>query len=200
MARKARTYHHGDLARALVDAGRALLTEQGIDRLSLRGVAARVGVSQTAPYSHFADKKALLRAISASGFQDLADRLDALRSETTCPRERIIGYGATYVDFALEHPDLYRLMISSLGPLERDAATGDSRDALLSQATRPFALLREAFHELEPDPARAENLSLGAWSMVHGLASLMGEQLITSPPGGARDVLSALMEAQTPPD
>ena len=59
-APKRRRYHHGDLARALIDAAAAMLAEDGARAVSLRAVARRAGVSQTAPYRHFSDKGALL--------------------------------------------------------------------------------------------------------------------------------------------
>src|SRR5690625_1901608 len=68
-------YHHGHLKQALVDAAETLLVEQGLDKLSLRAVARRIGVSQTAPYAHFADRQALLAAVSTRGFECLTGRL-----------------------------------------------------------------------------------------------------------------------------
>ncbi len=171
-------------------AGRAILREQGRDKLSLRAVAARVGVSQAAPYSHFADKKALLRAICASGFRELADTLEACRSSDQDPSSQILDFGTAYVDFALNNPEIYRLMISTLDPVPKRAES--SRDQLIEEATRPYALLNQAFRELVPDTKRADTLTIGAWSMVHGLASLIGEGLVDLPPGGHREVLRAL--------
>ena len=51
------TYHHGDLREALLQAAKALIAEAGIENLSLRKLAERAGVSRTAPYHHFSDKK-----------------------------------------------------------------------------------------------------------------------------------------------
>lgn len=197
LARKSKSYHHGDLSRALVQAGLELLREDGLDGLSLRTVAQRVGVSRSAPYAHFADKRALLRAISASGFRDLANAMEALNIGDQRPRDLIISYGEAYVQFALDNPNLYRLMISSLEPKPDAAVSDDTRGDLVIEATRPFALLSEEFSRMVKDAARAEILSQGAWSAVHGLASLMGEKLFTPPEGGAGEILRTLMETQT---
>ncbi|MEP2715220.1 TetR/AcrR family transcriptional regulator [Pseudophaeobacter sp.] len=199
MAKKTKSYHHGDLARALVLAGRDLLQEQGIDALSLRTVAAQVGVSRTAPYAHFPDKKSLLRAICATGFADLTAAMEARRAPDLTSANQIIAFGEAYVAFALEHLNLYRLMISIMTPVTDTAAEPDSQDQLVIVAQRPYALLLTEFALLVRDPKRAEILSQGAWSAVHGLASLIGDGLITPPPEGAGEILRILMETQARP-
>ncbi|MDQ3996358.1 MAG: TetR/AcrR family transcriptional regulator, partial [Gemmatimonadota bacterium] len=73
-ARK-RAYHHGDLRRALVDAAIPLLRDGGPEALTLRAVARAAGVSQTAPYRHFADRAELVAAVAESGFRRLHARL-----------------------------------------------------------------------------------------------------------------------------
>ena len=62
------SYHHGDLRSSLLEAAKAMLSESGIEGLSLRKLADRVGVSRTAPYHHFKDKNELLCAIAQEGF------------------------------------------------------------------------------------------------------------------------------------
>ena len=69
------TYHHGNLKEALIAAGLEILSEQGVEGLSLRKVAKKVGVSHTAPYNHFSDKQALLAAISTAGHEQLYQTL-----------------------------------------------------------------------------------------------------------------------------
>src|SRR5262249_35655052 len=66
-----RNYHHGDLRRALVDSATALLDEHGPLGVTLRGAARAAGVSQAAPYRHFAGKEALLAAVAEAAFHDL---------------------------------------------------------------------------------------------------------------------------------
>lgn len=203
LTRKTKAYHHGDLAQALVTAGRDILRDEGPNKLSLRAVAARAGVSQSAPYSHFASKKDLLRAISASGFRELADAMEATQDGARSPREQILEYGAAYVDFALQNPAVYRLMISTLDPFPQTATTppsGADRNTLVMEATKPYILLNGAFRQVVRNPDRAETLSIGAWSMVHGLASLASEGLVEQPPGGHRAILRALMDVQTRPE
>src|SRR5487761_2417140 len=72
---QARPYHHGDLSRALVDAGRRILEAEGPAALTLRAVAREAGVSSAAPYHHFKDKSELLNAVSMEGFSRLKTAL-----------------------------------------------------------------------------------------------------------------------------
>ncbi|MBT2879175.1 TetR/AcrR family transcriptional regulator, partial [Streptomyces sp. McG6] len=68
-------YHHGDLRAACLRAARELLEEDGSAGLSLRAVARRAGVSATAPYRHYADREALVSAVAAEGYRELAEHL-----------------------------------------------------------------------------------------------------------------------------
>src|SRR5690349_3579164 len=95
------TYHHGDLRPALLKAAGRVLEKEGPAALSLRELARRAGVSHNAPYRHFADREALLAALAADGFRMLGEVLGVASS-----RHR----GEAYVRFALEHPQLFRLM------------------------------------------------------------------------------------------
>ena len=81
-AKRRRTYHHGDLESALLDASIELITTKGADAFTLREVARRVGVDHAAAYRHFADKNMLLEAIAARGYAELAERLE----EAVSPR------------------------------------------------------------------------------------------------------------------
>ena len=99
-------YHHGNLRRALLDGSLAVIAEKGVEGLSLRDVASRIGVSHAAPYHHFADKTALVNALALEGMA-LMDTQMALAEEAAGddPKERLLGIGMAYVTFAVEHPD-----------------------------------------------------------------------------------------------
>lgn len=156
-----RTYHHGDLRSALVEAALASVGEA--DALSLRAVARRVGVSATAVYRHFPDKQALLTAVAAAGL----DRLGAAqRVAYDAAGGGASGFGATgvaYVRFALSHPALFRLIFSQpAGNAMAGGAGDDAMTFLLDNAAR-----------LAPPGADPKLFALQAWSGAHGLAMLM---------------------------
>lgn len=156
----------------------ALLAERGVDGFTLREVARRAGVSHAAPYHHFPDKGALVRAIVAESFELLGTALsDAARTAGDDPFDRIRAMGLAYVEFALDHPERYRLMFRSElsrsgesdAPTEADAAGGAAFATLVSavQDAADRGLLRP-----ETDAGGA---AVAAWSSVHGLASLILE-------------------------
>jgi AcrR family transcriptional regulator len=112
-----RSYHHGDLRSALVAAAIARVEEVGAEHVSLRAVAAEVGVSPSAAYHHFADKDALLGEVAAAGLHMLVDAVTvevaAIPGTTReAARRRFRAAGETYVAFALSHPQLFRVAFS----------------------------------------------------------------------------------------
>jgi AcrR family transcriptional regulator len=162
------TYHHADLRPALLAAARRLLERGGPAALSLREVARRAGVSHNAPYRHFADRAALLAAVAAEGFDALSARMhDAAANAAT--ERRLSAIGAAYVRFALDAPNLFRLMF---GGLVRSA---DHADLAVAGARAYAALTAEAKSE-KPSPTRA----VAAWATVHGLAHLLLEGQIAA--------------------
>ena|ERR1700733_6598700 len=107
--RKRRTYHHGDLRDALISLALETLEKSGPEELTLRGLAERAGVSGMAPYRHFSDKTALLRAVAARGFEILTEDCKAV-DDPGDPRKAIEAFGLAYARFALERPGLFRLL------------------------------------------------------------------------------------------
>ncbi len=175
---KRTSYHHGNLRRALLDAGLELLAERGVDGFTLREVARRAGVSHAAPYHHFSDRGALVGAIVAESFELLGAALtEASAAAGADPLDRLGAMGRAYVDFALDHPQRYRLMFRS--DLSR---SGDSEAATDADAAgaRAFATLMGAVQEAADRGLLREGTDAGAaavaaWASVHGLASLVLE-------------------------
>ncbi|MCF6233541.1 MAG: TetR/AcrR family transcriptional regulator [Rhodobacteraceae bacterium] len=196
---KKSTYHHGDLAQALVAAGRQILLEKGTDGLSLRAVAARVGVSQAAPYSHFTSKKDLLRAISASGFSELAGNMIASAAVGKSPQNTLLNYGVAYIEFAINNPDIYRLMFARIDPNARSDHRNvifPQADILNKEAARAYRMIFDLYQPQCKDNDQATILSDGAWGLVHGLASLITEGLIKLPKTGRDQYLRELLASQ----
>jgi AcrR family transcriptional regulator len=181
------TYHHGDLKEALIAASHKILKEKGADSLSLRAVAAEVGVSHMAPYSHFKSKKSLFQEVAASGFDQLASKMMSDSKDLTKAPELILSYGVTYIEFALAQPQLYRLMLGQVENLGRRIANKTDTSDKSTQASltispelqrssqRPFDLLESAFAQTSRNKIKVKAQALGAWSMVHGMAALLIE-------------------------
>lgn len=112
-----RSYHHGDLRSALVCAAIARVEEVGAEHVSLRAVAAEVGVSPSAAYHHFADKDALLGEVAAQGLHQLVAAVGTQVAAIPAggreaARLRFRAAGQAYVEFALSHPQLFRVAFS----------------------------------------------------------------------------------------
>jgi AcrR family transcriptional regulator len=167
-------YHHGDLRNALIQAGLELLAEGGAQKLDLRKVARRVGVSHAAPYRHFADRQALIAAINEEGFHRLAERIQStLRDLPDEPFEQLLGVARVYVQFAQENPWLMREMFSGL-TIERETFEG-----LQTASKTVYRLYTEVVRRgqacgkiVDGDPAALAGV---LWSVLHGLAMLIIE-------------------------
>jgi len=178
VARKpAHAYQHGDLRRALIKAGLKLLSESGEDGLSLRGAAELAGVSHAAPYRHFRDKHALVAAVAEEGFRLLTLRM---REEMgTCAAgdvlARLRASASGYVSFAVEHPAYFRTIFG--GAVCRPDE--EQPPGLKEAGAEAYRVLRDTVAEgIAEGRLRAgdpEQVSLAAWSMVHGLSMLIIE-------------------------
>ena len=120
----ARPYHHGDLRRAIVKAALEILQETQSLEFSLRELARRAGVSHNAPYKHFADKRELLAAVSAAGFETLTKHMERESAGVDNARERLFAMLRAYIEHGVENPALYSLMFGGYlgGPDRRRPA------------------------------------------------------------------------------
>ncbi len=189
------SYHHGALREALLAASLQLIEAEGIGAVSLRRVAREAGVSPGAPYHHFPDRASLLAALSAQGYQRLADQLVAARTAASSPIQALTALIRAYVTFAQQHPGYFRLMFRpelSEPRKHPDAkaaedAASDCLDQAVTDCVRAGVI-----------PAgQADALFLTAWSLGHGLASLWldGElQESHQDPGTLTAEVSALVE------
>lgn len=185
VAKRPARYHHGDLRAALVQAGQELLRKGGLEALSLRAVARRAGVSQTAPYSHFQDKSMLVAAVAAEGFRHFKACLEKAAAKGADPEQAMQALAQSYINFACEEPALFQLMFGSWAPLK-----GARFPELEEAGAASFAVLRGAVaRRLGADDAdpRAMEVALAALSMVHGLAHLLLDGKISPSMLGKRD-------------
>lgn len=163
-------YHHGNLRQALVEAGLDILAKEGLPALTLRGCAARVGVSHSAPKNHFGSLDRLTSAICAEGHRRLSA---AMRSEMGAadpgPRSQLLAAARGYLAFAEQNTDLFRLMFSlpraePFDPERREA--GDESYAILRSVCAPLAA------RLNGVAVPRAIVETTVWSYIHGYASL----------------------------
>ena len=173
-------YHHGDLRAALLAAGEAELVERGIEAFSLRGVARRAGVSHAAPAHHFGDAGGLLTALAAEAFRRFVQRQEQCQSKAPAdPLSQLVAAGLGYIDFALDHPALFRLMFSSRRPSHGEPALAEAANAAYDKLERDVAALR---------PGTSKTDVQTVWALTHGLADLLN--------GGRIKALAGLRPAQ----
>jgi len=160
-----------DLKDACVNAAREAIAAHGIEHLSLRDVARRLGVSHQAPYRHYPSRDHLLAEVMRRCFEHFSRHLDA-RARSDDPRAELESLGRQYLSFALTHPLEYRLMFGTPWPPVAD------HPALQEAARHAFDMLRAALRRLHGVAADAEHhrADLDAvciWACVHGLSTLM---------------------------
>lgn len=171
-----------DVRSKILDAGLSLLSEGGLQAMSMRAVARIAGVSHQAPYHYFPDRESILAEIVKSGFETLHRyEIEAIESETD-PVERAREIGCAYVKFALDHPALFQLMFRrEMVDLENFE---DAHATAISTFELPQAVIAAA-HGKKPEDALNETIA--CWSMAHGLATLMLEGKMPEALGETRE-------------
>lgn len=165
------SYHHGDLRQALLHAAEAELRDKGIEGFTLRGAAKRAGVSHAAPAHHFKDQNALLTALAEVGFRRFLDTQHASRAQAPSdPRAGMLAAGLGYIAFAIENPELFRLIFTSQRADYSDGGLGTA-------ASAAFQDLVDGVGAVRGDDPRASEAGMtdvtATWAIVHGLAELM---------------------------
>ncbi|MEV0221227.1 TetR/AcrR family transcriptional regulator [Streptomyces sp. NPDC050704] len=165
-----RTYHHGDLRRAILAAALDVISAEGPSALSLRDLARRAGVSHAAPAHHFKDRTGLLTAIAAEGYELLAATL----TEAADLRDA----GVRYVRFAREHPAHFQVMFTP------ELLRGNDLE-LTTARTLAGERLRAAVSAVPPEGrgTDARLAGVAAWSLAHGFATLLLSHNLDGPVG-----------------
>jgi AcrR family transcriptional regulator len=161
-------YHHGHLAESLLDAADQIASQFGIEAVTLRGCAKRVGVSPASAFRHYVDKRALLTAFATRALNQLADVMaTASQQAQTQGTDALHAVGMAYVGFALTKPAFFRAMWREETIYSRDPD-------YLAAAERLAGYLKGGFANTlaDEDPSDFSPQELLAWSSVHGLASL----------------------------
>lgn len=174
------TYRHGDLYRALLDAGIELARAGGPDAVVLREATRRAGVVPNAAYRHFASRQELLQAVRAAGLSALAQAMEAelartrrIKDPADQARAGLRAVGTGYLQFAMAEPGWFR---ASFGVPDATQGTPDPAKAGES-GLNPFELLGAALDRMAEagilPPERRLGAEYLAWSSVHGLAMLI---------------------------
>jgi AcrR family transcriptional regulator len=159
------------LRASLIEATGELLLEHGdADRLSIRAVTGRAGVSPTALYLHFAGMQELLQAVSDEAFEDLGGYMRAaLESPGEGPRSRLQAIGEAYVRFAEQRPGHYRILFATPGRDGRMELLGPEDKGVGKEV---FGLLLTTTADCLPEGSDPMAVALQLWTTLHGYVSL----------------------------
>lgn len=165
-------YHHGDLRRSLMTEAIGIIHDDGIEALSLRKLAVRVGVSQTAIYHHFKDKQALLGALGIEGIQQFGEKVsNVLQDGSVSVEQRFESFVMAYMRFAIANPELYELMFG-----RTTWKLGDNEEFKQS-ARATFRRYGEGLQSLQlagtlPRDINPLRLAQVSWATLHGLCRM----------------------------
>lgn len=165
-------YHHGDLRRSLMNEAIAIIHDLGIEGLSLRKLADRVGVSQTAIYHHFKDKQALLGALGIEGIARFGQEVNSVFVDESRPvSQRFEDFVMAYMHFALANPELYELMLG-----RTTWKLGDNAEfkhgARAAFRTYGEGLLKLQMAGTLPRHINPLRLAQVSWATLHGLCRM----------------------------
>lgn len=162
-------YHHGNLRPALVRAGLDLLEAEGLDRLSLRACAERVGVSHTAPKNHFGNFAGLLTAIAVEGYAMLLQEMRRDLPDDASQADQRNAAFRGYVAFARAHPALFELMFSRR---KLDFADPVLKAPLAACAEVLRTVSAGMIWDKMDTPEAETRAQMLNWCLVHGFAQL----------------------------
>lgn len=159
---------------AIMDAARELFIHQGVEAVTMRAVAQRVGYSATSLYLYFSDKEQLIRAVVDADVIKLAQSLKSTL-DISDPLQRFLQFGQHYVQFALTNPNHYRMMFMTPHPqcdpafssIEQDNPEQDAYAQLISVVT-------SAWHAGVFKPSLTDPVLIAqtVWAAMHGLCAL----------------------------
>lgn len=165
-----RSYHHGDLARAVLERARERLESDGEGAVSLRAIARDLDVDVAAIYRHFRSREALLSALAREAFAALAEAMERGRTRAgEDPEKALVAVGVAYVAFATRRPRVFEAMFAQASRVPFESVVGratSGRDPASILSESWAALARE--RDVPPDGG-----GFALWSAVHGAAGLI---------------------------
>jgi AcrR family transcriptional regulator len=197
MTSAVRTYHHGDLRRALIEEGLQLARRGGPAAVTLREATRGAGVSPNAAYRHFAGVEDLIRAVAAEAQRAFAHAISERVAAVPAglPRrdasiERLRRVGLAYIDFARAEPGWFELAFST-----QDQQPGEAIVTLGDEVVAPFQLLLDTLDEMVDAgalaPERRPFAEWACWSAVHGFADIAVHGPVRWQPAPVIDALAA---------
>ena len=194
--KKEKSYHHGNLKKALVDSAMQIIAAEGYKSLTLRKVAVHAGVSVGAPYRHYKNAEELLSEVASEGIKILSARIKKIMEQK--PNNYLWQFqtaGIAYIEFAIEHKELFRIMYGSHIEHHSD------HEYLKNEGQLSFQLLVDIIENAQKEgtvkKADAYEVALSAWSMVHGVAHLILEKQIffdETPKGTYKTLIKNLLK------
>lgn len=166
-----RERRHQKTKATILQAARELISERGLEGLSLRELARRTDYSPSGLYEYFESKEAIINEISTEGFARLAEYLKRAPVSLS-PSARLVEMGLAYLDFARDHPEHFMLIFTNFtfkGTSSDDPIESDSPYHILLQAVQ-VAIDAEEFKPQEG--YSLEEIAYSLWSLVHGMAML----------------------------
>ncbi|MFT6670556.1 MAG: AcrR family transcriptional regulator [Afipia broomeae] len=196
-ASKTRT---GNLREDCVAEALSIIATDGIDKLSLREVARRLGVSHQAPYKHYESRDHLLAEVLKGAYSQFANYLDSQLKKGSANENHLREMGEAYIRYAMSHPLEYQLMFNT------DLPDPSGHPDMLKQAHHAFDMLRDALRsraKTSQRPMAAKEIdhqALFVWSTLHGFVSIMRSEVAAELKVGAKqsaatDVLSHIGRA-----
>jgi AcrR family transcriptional regulator len=158
------SYHHGDLRNALLEAALELVRERRSTHFSLRDLAERVGVTQSAIYRHFNDLDDLLSTLCREGFDAFAETERQVIADSSDPWVRLRALVRAYIHFATSNPAYFRIMFDS---------GFASRPENIGRARPTFKYLEDVIAEIGGGRDGAFEMAVAIWASIHGLSALM---------------------------
>jgi AcrR family transcriptional regulator len=183
------TYHHGDLRDALIQAAFQEAELGGPEAVNISALAKKLGVSQPAPYRHFADRDALLAAITAEAFRQFSAALRESIGKSS-ERSKLSCLAHAALQFGQRRNGIYRLMFAS-----RSMANAPDGSELRIAAKETFELVLEALGPPTREHLR-ERHALSIWTAVHGAVMLAEQGLLTGSAAhvGVEDLVEDLVK------
>jgi AcrR family transcriptional regulator len=179
-----RTAGKDDVRAGILQASLALMNEGGLGALSMREVARRAGVSHQAPYHYFADREAILAELAGDGFDQLYDYMVSAIGLARDKTSKNRAMGEAYIRFALNHPELFRLMFrNEMCDLTRYPEAKAKAEKCFNVVIEVLDAHGHASDKANPDLTPV----IASWAAAHGLATLLLEGKLGQTFGDTRD-------------